>query len=98
MVPAPAQGKDLETLSASTSARPHGPSRDGTHPAPRPPPDLLGTVPVPGTPPYERHHLRLAWRRHQARARWFHQRTRLNREYALVGDRKSTRLNSSHLG
>jgi hypothetical protein len=27
----------------------------------------------------------LAWRRrHQARARWFHQRARLNREYALV--------------
>jgi SRSO17 transposase len=27
----------------------------------------------------------LAWRRrHQARSRWFHQRTRLNREYALV--------------
>jgi hypothetical protein len=27
----------------------------------------------------------LAWRRrHQARSRWFHQRTRLNREYTLV--------------
>ena len=27
----------------------------------------------------------LEWRRrHQARSRWFHQRTRLNREYALV--------------
>ena len=27
----------------------------------------------------------LAWRRrHQARSRWFHQRTRLNREYALI--------------
>lgn len=27
----------------------------------------------------------LAWRRrHQARSRWFHQRTRLNREYSLV--------------
>ena len=27
----------------------------------------------------------LAWRRrHQARSRWFHQRARLNREYALV--------------
>jgi hypothetical protein len=27
----------------------------------------------------------LTWRRrHQARARWFHQRTRLNRDYALV--------------
>jgi hypothetical protein len=27
----------------------------------------------------------LTWRRrHQARSRWFHQRTRLNREYALV--------------
>ena len=27
----------------------------------------------------------LTWRRrHQARSRWFHQRTRLNREYALI--------------
>ncbi|MFV2021694.1 hypothetical protein [Micromonospora sp. LOL_023] len=27
----------------------------------------------------------LTWRRrHQTRARWFHQRTRLNRDYALV--------------
>jgi hypothetical protein len=39
------------------------------------------------TRPHPRGHAArwLAWRRrHQARSRWFHQRTRLNREYALV--------------
>jgi SRSO17 transposase len=39
------------------------------------------------TRPYPHRHAAhwLAWRRrHQARSRWFHQRTRLNREYALV--------------
>ena len=46
------------------------PARSRPHPPP----------PAAATPPAGSH-----WRRrHQARSRWFHQRTRLNREYALV--------------
>jgi SRSO17 transposase len=36
------------------------------------------------TPPEHAHHWATWRRRHQARSRWFHQRTRLNRDYALV--------------
>ena len=35
-------------------------------------------------PPDHANHWTTWRRRHQARSRWFHQRTRLNREYALV--------------
>jgi hypothetical protein len=41
----------------------------------------------------------LAWRRrHQVRSRWFHQRTRLNREYTLVNERLPTALLDSTCG
>jgi len=44
---------------------------------------LAGALARPHPPGHAAHWL--AWRRrHQARSRWFHQRTRLNREYALV--------------
>ena len=44
---------------------------------------LTGALHRPHRPEHARHWLN--WRRrHQARSRWFHQRTRLNREYALA--------------
>ena len=45
---------------------------------------LLAAALSPRHPPGHAAHW-LHWRRrHQARSRWFHQRTRLNREYTLV--------------
>src|SRR5581483_2021277 len=45
---------------------------------------LLAAVLLRPSPPGHASHW-LAWRRrHQARSRWFHQRARLNRDYALV--------------
>lgn len=45
---------------------------------------LLAAALLPPQPPGHASHW-LDWRRrHQARSRWFHQRARLNRDYALV--------------
>ena len=44
---------------------------------------LAGTLQNP-KPPGHNTHWRNWRRRHQARSRWFHQRARLNRDYALV--------------
>jgi hypothetical protein len=44
---------------------------------------LAAVLPRLHPPGHDSHWLN--WRRrHQARSRWFHQRTRLNRDYALV--------------
>jgi SRSO17 transposase len=45
---------------------------------------LLARLQHQPTPPEHAHHWSTWRRRHQARSRWFHQRTRLSREYALV--------------
>ena len=70
---------------AARGARPGPAARPGNDPADRPGDKTpAGSRTRPRLP--VGHAARwLAWRRrHQARARWFHQRTRLNREYNLV--------------